>query len=287
MLPALHTTGLYRAALRTARAIARVAPGLLPRTTATVRANLELAFGRADPALVRATYRHFAEALADLLFFRRLFRPERVHEHFRIEGGGLEHYRRGGRGGAVLVTGHFGNWELCAAAFHYLGIPSCPIVRPPDRPWFARRLEGFRRALGQEPIPKGNALPLAMRALRRGAVVVFLNDQAAGRHGIPVPFFGRPARTYTAPAALAKKLGVPLYAGYSTRIGDGIRYRFFSEVVPADGSVEEVTRRLNERLEAYVRARPEQWWWFHKRFKPPRSERQGLEVTPAGVPAAE
>jgi KDO2-lipid IV(A) lauroyltransferase len=287
MLRALHTTGPYRAALRGARAAARVAPALLTRTTATVRANLELAFGRADADLVKAAYRHFAEAAVDLLFFRRLFRPERFHEHFRFEGGGLEHYRRTRPHGAVFVTGHFGNWELYGAAFRQVGIPIAPVVRPPDQPWFARRLEGFRRGVGQEPIPKGNALPLAMKALRKGLCVVFLNDQAAGRHGVPVPFLGHPARTYTAPAALALKLGVPIYAGYSTRLGDGIRYRCFSEPVPAEGDAVELTRRLNERLEAYVRACPEQWWWFHKRFKPPRSERRGLDLSPAGLPLAE
>jgi KDO2-lipid IV(A) lauroyltransferase len=180
------------------------------------------------------------------------------------------------------VTGHFGNWELFGAAFRHLGIPLAPVARP--MPVLGRAVDRFRRAHGQETIPKRDALPLAMKAIRRGLCVAFLADQAAGREGIPVPFFGRPAQTYAAPAALALKLGVPLYAGYSTRLGDGIRYRCFAEHVPAVGDPEALTGRLNAILEGYVRACPEQWWWFHRRFKPPKALRRGRRLSPAGVP---
>jgi KDO2-lipid IV(A) lauroyltransferase len=274
----------YRAALRAARAAAAVAPEILPGRAAVVRENLRLAFGRSDPALVRAIYRHFASAAVDLLFFRRLFRPARFPDHFRMEGGGIEHYRETRPGAAVFVTGHFGNWELCGAAFRLLDIPMATVARPLALPWLDRAVDRYRRRQGQEMIPKRDALPLAMKALRRGTSVTFLVDQAAGREGIDAPFFGRNVRTYAAPAALARKLGVPIYAGYTTRLGDGIRYRIFTERVPVEGDIPEVTARLNAILEGYVRACPEQWWWFHRRFKPPRALRQGRPVSAAGVP---
>jgi KDO2-lipid IV(A) lauroyltransferase len=151
-------------------------------------------------------------------------------------------------------------------------------------PVLGRVADRFRRAHGQETIPKRDALPLAMRAIRRGLCVAFLADQSAGREGIPLPFFGRDAHTYTAPAALALKLKVPLYAGYSTRLADGIRSRCFAEHVPLTGDVETLTRRLNAILEGYIRAHPEQWWWFHRRFKPPKALRRGRRLSPAGVP---
>ena len=80
----MRTTGTYRAALHAARAAARLAPELNPRVAATVRENLRLAFGRADGALLRAVYRHFAEAAVDLLFFPRLFRSGRIDDHFTL-----------------------------------------------------------------------------------------------------------------------------------------------------------------------------------------------------------
>jgi KDO2-lipid IV(A) lauroyltransferase len=273
--------------LRAARAVAAAAPEFFPRIDATVRANLKLAFGRADPALVRATFRHFAAAAVDLVFFRRLFDPDRFREHFRFEGGGLEHYRKTKARAAVVVSGHFGNWELFGAALRHVGIPVVPVARTMDKAWADRWMGRFRAERSARPIPKKDALPLSMKALKAGQCVGFLMDQSAGRHGIPVPFFGQRALTFVAPAALAQKMKVPLYAGYSTRLGDGIRYRCFAEPVSTRGSIEEVTGRLNEQLESYVRACPEQWWWFHRRFKPTRTEHAGLPLSPAGVPLTE
>ncbi len=279
---------MYAAALRASRIVAASAPHCWRRPAAVARANLELVYGRADPALLRAVFCHFGAAFVDLLFFRRLFDPARFDEHFELTGPGWEHYRRhrneGHSGAAVFVTGHFGNWELFGAAFRHLGIPLAPVVRPPRPPFLARRLDAFRRAQGQETIAKDDALPRALRALRRGRCVAFLNDQAAGRYGVTVPFLGVPAVTFPVPVMLARKTGAPLYAGYSTRVGDGIRYRCHAEPVAVDGNDESVTRRLNDVLSGYVRAAPEQWWWFHRRFKPRRLERAGRPLSPAGVP---
>ena len=280
----MRPPGSYSAALRAARAAADLAPVLLPGTAATVRANLRLAFGKFPARLPREIYRHFAAAAVDLIWFDRLFDPGRFDRHFRFEGGALEHFRKTRPPAAVFATGHFGNWELFGAAFRHVGIPLAPVARPPGRAWLARRMERFRVEHGQETISKLHALPLALRALRAGRCVAFLMDQAAGRHGPEVPFFGRPARTFTAPAVLARKLDLPLYAGYSTRMGDGIAYRCFAERVALESDDIATTRKLNRIFEGYIRARPEQWWWFHRRFKPPRAERAGARVGPAGIP---
>jgi len=275
---------MLRAANGLADAIRLAWPGL----RATVRENLRITHGAADPALVKAIYRHFAATLVDLAWYDRLFERSRLNEHFEIAGPGWDHYAKHGRDGCVCVTGHFGNWELYGVVFHYLDIPLSAVMRPPDTPWFRKRIARLRDDFGIDAIPKKNALPLAMKAVRRGRAVAFLNDQAAGRHGIPLPFLGQPAWTFTAPAALAKKLNVPLYTGYTTRLGDGIRYRCWTdEPVSTEGDVESITLLLNERLEEYVRAAPEQWWWFHKRFKPPKSQRVGRKLSAAGIPVSE
>jgi KDO2-lipid IV(A) lauroyltransferase len=271
-------------ALRAGRLLADTARITGAGLRATVKENLRLVYGEADPDLVKRIYRHFAAAFVDIRYYDRLFDPARFDEHFLIEGPGWADFEEHGRDGAVCVTGHFGNWELFGATFQHLDIPMSAVMRPPDTPWFRRHIEQLRIKFGLEPIGKRNALPLAMRALRAGRCVAFLNDQAAGREGIPLPFLGQQAWTFLAPAALAVKLDVPLYAGYSTRIGDGIRYRCWTERVPTDGDPESITRKLNEVLEQYVRAAPEQWWWFHKRFKPPKSQRRGRKVSPAGIP---
>ena len=249
---------------------------------AVVRENLSIAFGERDGRLERATYRHFASAAVDLAWFGRLFDPE---ESFRFEGGALEHYLETKPHGAIFASGHFGNWELFGAALRRKGIPLVSVARPVDKGWLARLAGRFRADHGSEFIPKTNALPLALKAVRAGKCVAFLVDQSAGRHGIPATFFGRTAHTFTAPAALALKLKVPLYAGYSTRLGDGISYRSFAQLVEVgDDDVSGLTQRLNDLLEGFVRACPEQWWWFHRRFKLLRTERAGKRVSPAGLP---
>lgn len=281
----MWTQDCYRTSLRFARGVANLAPQLLTRVHATVRENHRLVFGRVDEELIRRTYRHFCEAMVDIGYYRLLFDPDRFEEHFLFDGDAIRHYRRsGGGGGAILVSGHFGNWELLGAAFEHLGVQLAPIVRPQGTNWFARRLQYFRARQGQHQIAKDNALPLAMKAIRAGLCVAFLVDQAAGRHGIKLPFLGMPAYTHLTPALLAKKLNVPIYAGYSTRIGDGIRYRCWAERVSTEGDVETVTRRINRILEGYILSRPDQWWWFHKRFKWPKDLRRGRLETPAGIP---
>ncbi|MHC4972866.1 MAG: lysophospholipid acyltransferase family protein [Planctomycetota bacterium] len=279
---------LYRTSLALARAAAPLARGLIPRTAATVRENLRLAYGEVDERLVRAVYRHFLEATVDLRFYRSLFDRSRLHEHFQFEGGGLEHFLETKPHGAILVSGHFGNWELLAAALCQAGLPLAPVARSFKSGWFARRMEHFRTATGQSPIAKDKALPAASSAIRKGKCVALLMDQSAGAEGIAAPFFGRPVQTFPAAALLALKHGVPLYAGYSTRLGPGIRYRCWAERVPTEeGDVESVTRRLNELLEGYVRACPEQWWWFHRRFKPPHFNLCGVPWSATGLPLTE
>jgi KDO2-lipid IV(A) lauroyltransferase len=278
---------LYRTSLALARAAAPLVRGLMPRTAATVRENLRLAYGEVDERLVRAVYRHFLEATVDLRFYRRLFDRSRPFEHFQLEGDALDHYLETKPHGAILVSGHFGNWELLAAALCHAGMPLAPVVRSFRSGWWTRRLDRFRTSTGQSPIAKERALPAASSAIRAGKCVAFLLDQSAGAEGIDAPFFGRLVQTFPAPALLALKHGVPIYAGYSTRLGPGIRYRCWAERVPTDGDVESITRRLNGLLEGYVRACPEQWWWFHRRFKPPHFDLCGVPWSAAGLPLTE
>jgi KDO2-lipid IV(A) lauroyltransferase len=274
--------GTYQSALRLARATARVLPDLVPGTDATMRANLRLVYGDSEDQLAPRVWTHFAKAFVDCVWFRRLFDPGKFDRHFEWVGDAMEHYRNTEQRGAVLVTGHFGNWELMGAAFHYLGIPLSPIVYANRTGRFARRVDEWRRSFGQELIPKRNALALAMKAIRKGRCVAFMFDQSAGRYGIQIPFLGVPAYTHLAPARLAERLDVPIYAGYSTRLGDGIRYRCHAETVSREGDAETVTRRLNDILGGYVRACPEQWWWFHRRFKELGQQRRQGVVDAAG-----
>ena len=116
----------------------------------------------------------------------------------------------------------------------------------------------------------GRAAREAPAALRDGRVVVLASDQDALERGVFVPFLGRPASTFRGPARLALRHDVPLFFGVLVREGQG--YRMVLERVEAGPGADadpetRLTRAWVERLEDHVGRRPEQYFWFHRRWK--------------------
>jgi KDO2-lipid IV(A) lauroyltransferase len=171
--------------------------------------------------------------------------------------------------GAVIVTGHLGNWEAAGAAVSQLGMPLAAVVKRQSNSRFDGLLVESRRRLGIEPIYMEEARVRMPDLIRSGVSVALVADQDARNRGIFVPFLGRPASTFRGPARLALQTGAPLFFGAAIREGDG--YRAVVEPVIADrngpGAERELTRSWVERLEYRVRLHPEQYFWFHRRWK--------------------
>jgi KDO2-lipid IV(A) lauroyltransferase len=156
------------------------------------------------------------------------------------------------------------------------------IARPLDNRALDARLGAFRARSGNIIISKRRALPDILRLLRQGQGVAMLIDQNVQEaDGIFVDFFGRPAATTTAAAALAVKTGCALLPCYCEAKPDG-RYRLVYETphewTPSGSrqdDIARITQGLTGRIEAWVRGRPEQWLWIHRRWKtrPPESAR--------------
>jgi KDO2-lipid IV(A) lauroyltransferase len=191
----------------------------------------------------------------------------------------------GGRG-AILATGHVGNWEVVARTAPLRGWRYTTVYRPLDNPLLDAWVRRMRASHDQELVPKHGALRPLLRALRDGRATVLLVDQDARGHGVFVPFLGAPASTIATPAELALRTGAAIIPAFSERTGPGFRYvvRFGPPVdaTPTgdrDADVLRITAEINRRLEDVVRARPEQWLWAHRRWKtaPP----------PGGSPRAE
>lgn len=250
-------------------------------------------------SVVAACYGHFGRELAAVARMGRLRPVELVGRSAGVE----EAWRAwrdatpGGRG-AVLVTGHLGNWELAGALMSALGAPVSAVVRPQSNRRVDRRLSRLRRRLGIEPVPMRRAGRRLPEALEEGRAVALVADQDAGGRGIFVPFLGRPASTFRGPARLALRHDVPLLFGALVRVGEG--YRFVLERMETEvgtgaepggetdgtaggdgdgrtrpGGEPEVrlTRAWVARLEEGVRRRPEQYFWFHRRWKTAPPER--------------
>lgn len=242
-----------------------------------VEANLRLAFPAASDAWIaettRAAYAHLGREAAAMLRLSKLDRQAVVDRTEPVGWDELENARSRGKG-VMLVTGHFGNWEIAAASVASRGIPIAAIVRRQGNLLVDARLNELRRRLGVETIPQREAPSRVPRILRKGGVVGIVGDQDARRAGVFVPFFGVPASTHRGPALFAHRLGAAVFACTARRLpGSEVRYevRGTEVEVPRTGDPEADTTallaELAARLEAAVRMAPEQYFWFHRRWK--------------------
>jgi len=273
------------------RALGRLLADLDPRHVAIAAENLRQAFPHWDEPrrlrTARAVYAHFGQTLLDILWMAQQPR-ERLLSLIVEEG--REHadrVRAAGRG-VVYVTGHFGNWEFYGVAFGWLGEPVGVVARPLDNPALEARLTAFRTRSGNTVISKRRALQDILRLLRQGAGVAILVDQnVQEQDGIFVEFFGRPAATTTVAAALAVKTGCALLPVHCEARPDG-RYTFvygrpleWTTTGNRQDDIARLTQALTTVIEGWVRERPEQWLWMHRRWK--TQPRPGAEAPAAAM----
>jgi KDO2-lipid IV(A) lauroyltransferase len=239
--------------------------------------NLRCAFPDASDEWIgrtaRAAYRHLGREAAAILRLSRLDAEAVVERTEMVGWDALQAGLAEGRG-ALLYTGHFGNWEIGAASIAARGIPMAAVVKRQRNLLFDARLDAVRRRLGVETIDQTVAPLRVPRALRAGHVVGIVADQDARGAGIWVPFFGHPASTHRGPALFALRLQTPIFASFARRVpGRDARYQIQLERVPVrrtgdlEADVFHLTCALTERLETAIRTNPEQYFWFHKRWK--------------------
>lgn len=234
--------------------------------------------GQSSESLARQAFTQLGRTFVEFLALPAL-RPEELlsrveFDHFEA----IEDLARA-RKGAVLVTGHFGNWELFGAAAGARYAPMKYLLPRQTNPWSDAYLNDIRRSVGIEPFVIGTDMRAAVRALRAGSFLGMLPDQDARRAGIHVPFFGRPASTHAGPARLALAAGVPVVVGVNERAGRGrFRARLVAVLVPdptreREAEVARLTAELTRALEEAIRARPDHWYWIHRRWKTPPEAR--------------
>jgi Kdo2-lipid IVA lauroyltransferase/acyltransferase len=247
------------------------------RHVAIAKDNLRRAFPDWDASRVdstaRAVYVHFGRMLFDVLWMQG--RPsQEVLRFVDVEGRQHVEAALAAKRGVLYCTGHVGNWEVHAIALALAHGPISVLARPLDNPALDARLCAFRTSSGNAVIYKRKALSRIIRALRAGRGVAILLDQnVQAQDGIFVDFFGRPAATTTVAAALAAKTGCALIPAHSELMPDG-RYRLiYDPQVPWTPSgdhaadVARTTQELARRTEEWIRGKPEQWLWMHRRWK--------------------
>lgn len=261
---------------------------VLPLRRRVVMENLRRVFGETltesrIAEIAQAFYAHLVKFVGEFISLPFLSREKRSRL-VRVEG--IEHLRRameGGRG-VLLLTGHFGNWEVSTVAgiaqfeeahglFHF-------IRRPLKPQWFNDFVMRRFQKAGFGTLEKSGSLEDILALLEKNHIIVSIFDQFTVRkYGVQSEFFGHPAHTFKSLAVLAQFTGAPVIPSSSWREADGTHVLLFEPPVEVvtEGRTKDIvaknTKRFNETLERIILRHPEQWIWMHKRWKKVREER--------------
>ena len=175
----------------------------------------------------------------------------------------------------ILITAHFGNFEIGGFILGLLGYPTFSVARKLDNPYLNDFIGNFRGQTGQYIIDKNEGYEDILSVLSSNGVMAFLADQAAGRKGAWVQFFNRPASAYKAMALMSLQYDAPIFICFATRTDDRPMHftmrvvDYFDPRSARDdlSTVQEITQWHASCLEEQIRLTPCQYWWLHNRWK--------------------
>ncbi|MDR1269519.1 MAG: lysophospholipid acyltransferase family protein [Planctomycetaceae bacterium] len=268
-----------------ARKLAWLFTDLIPIRRSLLHENLLTAFPEKTQQerhhLIMLMWEHLFLMGIEIALANRQIRDLNWKSHIHLTGAlpllSLLHQNRP----VILVTGHFGNFEIGGFSLGILTYPSNSVARPLDNPFLNRFIKNFRESTGQFLVSKNGGAPDILRVLENNGLMAFLADQSAGPKGCMVDFFGKPASTFKAIALLSLQFKAPIVVCYSLRKinenGDFEPMKFEMNIagildplyLPPDiQNVKEITQWFTLKLEEGIRCHPEQYWWLHRRWKP-------------------
>jgi KDO2-lipid IV(A) lauroyltransferase len=279
----------YRLSCYVARGLAGILYRVDRRHRLVADENLSHAFPDLDAGerdqMVRAVYLHFCTLLMVIIHLLRKLHPSNWKQHLNlISGREMVDALLSGRP-IMLVTGHFGNWELGGFALGLFGFQTHAIARVLDNPYLERYLRRFREQTGQTILDKNGKFTEMQELLDNGGVMATLGDQDAGQRGQFVDFFGRPASTHKAIAVFSLHNQVPLVVLGIAQVGEPMRHALVVEDVirPEEYASERdpvraITQRFTSALERIIRRHPEQYFWLHRRWKHQPAQKKAKKV---------
>jgi len=238
--------------------------------------NLRAAFPEREERELRRildeSWRHFGRELLLYLAVQSMSLEEIAARCPYINGELLQEARARGKG-TLLLSGHYGGWEIAHLALmsHVDNVRT--VARPLDNELLEADLQRLRASTGAKVVDRRKAARFLLKSLAENAVVVLLPDQAVQpREGILVPFLGRPAWTTDAPAKMAARHGSTIVFAFCIPVGSGHRLEF-EEPIRVDQLSEDerepvaLTTRINDVISRRIAACPELWLWMHDRWK--------------------
>ncbi len=275
--------------LRTARLLGNIWWLVMKRHRDRAMDNLRPALGHRFSEqelrrIARRSFEHFAQVfLVELVMTPRLITAWSWARYVELRELGPALRLLLERRGTIMLTAHFGNFELLGFVISRLGLPLHAVMRPLDNPLLNDFLVSSRQAGGLSLLFKRGASAAFTDVLRAGGTLCFIADQDAGKKGVFADFFGRKASWYKSIALLAIHEQVPIVVGAAPRIGPGFRYEIGVERIirPAEWAEQPdpvlwITEQFAAGLEAEIGRFPEQYLWVHRRWKTrPREEAEG------------
>ena len=258
-------------------AVARAIGPLLP-VSRVADANLRLALPELDEAarrrVVRGVWDNLGRTVGELPHLPALQRTA-SGPGWEIAGEDIARRMAAHPHPVILITAHTGNWEAMAAMGPVFGARMAVFYRAAANPLVDRLIVDLRKRIAQgriEQFAKGAAgARAAVGFLRERGVLGVLVDQKMN-DGIPAPFFGHTAMTASAAATLALRFGCPVLPAHVERLGPArLRIIFDEPIEPRatgdrQADIAALTVQMNACVERWIRARPEQWLWLHRRW---------------------
>lgn len=250
--------------------------------------NLKAAFPELDEQehsrIMLGMWEHLVLMMIEVVLAPRKIHDTNWRDHIELDG--IQEILadlNGGERSCMLITGHFGNFELGGYALGLLGYPSYSIARPLDNPYLDKYIKSLREATGQYIIDKTGASEEIMEVMDRGDLAAILVDQAAqGKKDFWLEFFNRPACVYRSIALLALQYRAVSAVCFALRVQNrplNFIFRLESLLDPmekceATAGAFEFTTWYTKQLENAIARDPEQYWWVHDRWK----NRQGITL---------
>ena len=273
---ALVRASSEEAAARWGARLGALAGRVLRKRTKLALRNLEASFPEKSPKererIIRECWRHFGRELVGYLRIHTMPVDEIARRCLFINEHYLDEAIADGKG-LLLMSGHYGGWEIGGLAIMSKLGTVRTVARPLDNELLEADLARFRERTGNEVVHRRGAARALLKTLTTGGAVILLPDQAVQpKEGVLVPFLGRSAWTTPVPAKMALRAGSTIVFAFC--IPDGTRHRIeLQEPIRVERLPEDernpvaLTKRINEVISARIAARPELWLWMHDRWK--------------------
>ena len=271
----------HRAAMALGEGLARLAWIFIPaRRKALAREQVVRCLGVSDAEaerIARASSLRFGPMLMEVLRYPVM--KEHIEDYVTLTGAVEELRAVVAKGnGAVFATSHSGNWEIMGAAFASAGFPVVGVAKRQSSAGMDRFINEYRALVGVHVTYRTGVREM-FRMIGEGWIIGLISDQDPSlRDGVIIDFFGQPTNAFTGAAAIARRCEVPIFPVFIHREPNGHHVITVERGIMVEktddraADVKRVTQRVSDRLEAWIRRYPEEWFWLHDRWKSLREE---------------